>query len=648
MNILILPGHTSGYWIEREKDHRGLDQRIVGLVPITPFSTLFVLPLARYPALTAKHIWIVFNLALVIGIVLLLSRVSGLSLARTGALVACSYPLQFNLLLGQYYVLILALLTAGCWAAQTRRRVLCGLLIGLAAALKIFPVLFLLYFLRKRDWKSLVSCLATIIVSVCIAIRVLGLEMHRTYLRQVLPWTLRGEGLPPFHLGSSSLSTVLHRLFLYEPQWNPHPAVDAAWLFPVLHATLQLLLLAPALMLIRTRTCSPQRTALEWSGLLLVSLTLSTSPGSYLFTLLILPVAIVCETLLQSRRFVLLLATLAAFVAAGWPAWHIRDRAGWGTLLCVPRLYALLAITLIALFVLSRKITLRFFGEELIWSLGLLSATLLSVCAGLSHQQGLFDDYRYRLPMPAETLLAAHPQPLGASNIAYIGLSMDGYRAKSIDPLASGEIERPADASTDQLSLAVRGSRVWTEDVAATSTVRSAESSISAIAGAESPAFSMDGKCVVYLRLVSGDREAFVRCLGGNGIELQVTAPPFDVYESAFLDDRELVISASNMGSAPALYRVDLTGKMIPLLQEEARYPAVSPDGRWLAFSKYVAGNWNLQLLDLTSSRQTPISRVPCNQLEPAWEPDSKTLLYASDCGRALWFTALDRRRVIP
>jgi hypothetical protein len=27
---------------------------------------------------------------------------------------------------------------------------------------------------------------------------------------------------------------------------------------------------------------------------------------------------------------------------------------------------------------------------------------------------------------------------------------------------------------------------------------------------------------------------------------------------------------------------------------------------------------------------------------------DSKTLLYSTDCGRSLWFTAIARRRVIP
>ena len=41
-------------WVEREKDHRSLDIPAIGMIPITPFSTLLVWPLAALPALAAK------------------------------------------------------------------------------------------------------------------------------------------------------------------------------------------------------------------------------------------------------------------------------------------------------------------------------------------------------------------------------------------------------------------------------------------------------------------------------------------------------------------------------------------------------------------------------------------------------------------
>ncbi len=57
---------------------------------------------------------------------------------------------------------------------------------------------------------------------------------------------------------------------------------------------------------------------------------------------------------------------------------------------------------------------------------------------------------------------------------------------------------------------------------------------------------------------------------------------------------------------------------------------------------------WNLWLRDQGTGVTRRIADVPCNQIEPAWENDSKTLLYGTDCGRSLWFTAVARRRVIP
>jgi Tol biopolymer transport system component len=85
-----------------------------------------------------------------------------------------------------------------------------------------------------------------------------------------------------------------------------------------------------------------------------------------------------------------------------------------------------------------------------------------------------------------------------------------------------------------------------------------------------------------------------------------------------------------------------------PLALGETRYPALSPDGRWMAYSHLDHGAWNLWLRDQGSGAIRRIADVPCNQIEPAWVGGSKTLLYGTDCGRSLWFTAVARRRVIP
>jgi Tol biopolymer transport system component len=93
---------------------------------------------------------------------------------------------------------------------------------------------------------------------------------------------------------------------------------------------------------------------------------------------------------------------------------------------------------------------------------------------------------------------------------------------------------------------------------------------------------------------------------------------------------------------------VDLAGNIRPLESGEARYPSVSPDGLWLAYSRQGRGIWNLWLTDLQTNETHRFTNEECNDIAPNWGGDSRTLVFASDCGRALGFTALRHRQVRP
>jgi Tol biopolymer transport system component len=84
---------------------------------------------------------------------------------------------------------------------------------------------------------------------------------------------------------------------------------------------------------------------------------------------------------------------------------------------------------------------------------------------------------------------------------------------------------------------------------------------------------------------------------------------------------------------------------MMALSEKPDRYPAISPDGQWLAFSRLDHGAWNLWLTNLRSNLSRRISRVDCDQITPSWQ-DSETLLYATDCGRGLMLTAIARTNI--
>ncbi len=69
-----------------------------------------------------------------------------------------------------------------------------------------------------------------------------------------------------------------------------------------------------------------------------------------------------------------------------------------------------------------------------------------------------------------------------------------------------------------------------------------------------------------------------------------------------------------------------------------------SPDGRWMVCERTSVGSTQIVLLDRLQKRK-PISVTEgrCNSFAPAWERDSRAIVFASDCGRGVGMPALYR-----
>lgn len=633
-------------WLERQKDHRGIDRRLIGLVPITPFSTLAVRPLTGLAPLTAKRIWVLLQVLLLLPVAMALRQVSGQPYRRIVLFTFACFPLHRNLEYAQYYILLLALMLGACWAYQRQRSALAGSLIAVAAATKVFPVLFLLYFLRKRDWRAICAALLVGAAAALVSVSFFGWSMHRTYQELVLPWTLRGEALPPYVLASSSISSLLHRLFIYEPQWNPRPWHASPAIFAVLHPLVQMLVLAPALLLVQEEQVSPRRIAMEWSALLTATLAISTVPASYNFTLLIFPMVMLYGYLRRLHGAAALL-TLLLFFGIGYPGWNTSQVDGLRAALHVPRLYFLLMFTVALYWTLRRRgrhsPSQR--AHTLLWGAGLTVACVVSIVAGVRRQHGMYADYAYRIPERSDVLMASLPA-MSLHSIARIAMLPEGYRLLGLPALPTSAIAQ----ATDQLSFAATSTESWIEQVGSTSRLVSiGQPGRPSIERAQSPSLAPGGQQLAYVREVKGRGSLYVRAAADpQANDVAWTPAWMNVEEAAFLPDGSLIVAAAEdrRGSQLYQFQVPMMGTAMDL--GDARYPAVSPDGHWLAYSVFHSGAWNLWLLDRVRGEKRRITEAACNQIEPSWEPDSRTLLYASDCGRALWFTAICRRRVIP
>ncbi|MBW8749769.1 MAG: DUF2029 domain-containing protein, partial [Acidobacteria bacterium] len=296
-------------WLQRQKDLHAIPNPLIALVPITPFSTLILYPFNGLEPLTAKHVWIVCNLLLLIPLAWFLRRLTGLSYTRIALAFALSLPLHHNLLDGQFYILLLLLIVAALWSDVEGHDAAAGALVGLAAACKIFPAVLFVLFWKRRAWKALISGLLTCGACLAFAIAVFGTQIHHVYLHEVLPATLRGEALPPYATASGSITSLLHYLFLSEPEWNPHPWHVSVTAYAVLLPTV------------------------------------STIPASYNFVLIVLPLCVLAARALTQQRCRWLFVILLAFALIGAPFPSAGPGRGLSILFFMPRLPMMMAAT---------------------------------------------------------------------------------------------------------------------------------------------------------------------------------------------------------------------------------------------------------------------------------------------------------------
>jgi Tol biopolymer transport system component len=71
--------------------------------------------------------------------------------------------------------------------------------------------------------------------------------------------------------------------------------------------------------------------------------------------------------------------------------------------------------------------------------------------------------------------------------------------------------------------------------------------------------------------------------------------------------------------------------------------PAISPDGKWVAFTSTSTGSQQIRLRNIATGEAQLLTGGNCNSSSPAWELDSQTVIFASDCGRAFGMFALYR-----
>jgi hypothetical protein len=480
-------------------------------------------------------------------VVWLLARVSGFRTEHVVLLAFCGFgSFYVNFALGQYYVAILFLLTLALYSLEKRCLLTAGALCAIAFGLKLYGGPFFLYFAARRNWRAFAGMAATSVVLAAVAIGLFGWDDVAWYATQVLPRSLEGGSVDPYHPANATISTLLRRTFMFEPELNPHPFLNAPGAFFFLRTFVLLSVLVVALLALNGNRAGSERRAFAWFTI--VMLLLSTSTTRYTFLLVLLPLVPLLEETTARMRVLL----IGSFALLGLPL----PFGSW-----FPKVGLLLFLYFVA-------------GREF-WR-GLRPRRVL-VAVALVAAIAAFD--------AAMHLRSYAREP---------GRRFSAFATEEGQVFSSFPVATPSGVffqTMDKRRYALAWSRGAT------------------------------------LEKIPFDGSALVPRLAGPDGRVQ-----FDL--------------AANGTSRPMEFdpRSGITSPAASVQRREDS--AVSPDGRWVAFVPARRGPQNLMLRNAATGEVRELAGGNCNSTAPAWEPDSKALIFASDCDRAFGTPVLYRAKL--
>jgi hypothetical protein len=324
--------------------------------PFPPPTALLYLPLARLTPLAALRTLTAVNLLALAGCVLWLARIVGWNPLDTALFLLLSgYALISSLRFGQPYILVSAACIGGYYLRLRQRPFLGGLCFGLFTPIKYFPVVPLVYFSFRREWRLVLGGMLAALAVVITSISLLGWRLHQEFLDSVLGAHLAGHlsMQDPFAVSFQSFDSLYRRLFIFDSVANPRPwlAVPMLRLVLLVASKLVLTLVALATLLRLASTEGEAATGPSIGILGILTLLIAPATASYHMLLLWLPLALLVRYLLSTGARSSAWVLLIAYAVLGFlPAQATTEFVGHGllTILAYHRLLLLLLMFLVA------------------------------------------------------------------------------------------------------------------------------------------------------------------------------------------------------------------------------------------------------------------------------------------------------------
>jgi hypothetical protein len=270
--------------------------------------------------------------------------------------------------LGQPSLVLLALMLGAFAALRTKREMVAGGLIAVAAAIKAFPVIAIIYLVYRRYWKAAVSLVGTLVFLILILPAPFrgferawhDLEKWRAGMLKYSEVSVGQRPMRSYTWKNQSLIGVSNRLLRHvdaDAASAPHQPVYVNFAdlkFPVVNAIIISAALALGVLFIAVMPRRGLRTAesdaIELALLLLLMLMVTPLSFGYFYSWLMLPFAVITQRVLVGKGAAVLSWTLPALALLAFGLAFPRDAQLYGnTFFATLLLFIGLASELLAL-----------------------------------------------------------------------------------------------------------------------------------------------------------------------------------------------------------------------------------------------------------------------------------------------------------
>jgi hypothetical protein len=274
------------YWFNKEIVALGYQPMFAGFAPNTPFLALLFFPLSFLSLAAAKATFNIFSVML---FMYSINRLAAFYKIRSLYLLVLPVlffvPLRNEILFGQVYLLLFFFL-AEFWLAYEKKQIAkASIFLSLAILLKVFPVLLLVIFIFRKEYKMLPYSLVSILALAMPTLFFCTIGTWFFYFTQVLSKASNGGIASAYVENYQSAYMFLKRIFVFDPMVNPDGVFGLPLLFSALMLAFKITIVTIGFYI--TRKISHSLAVISYWMLALI--LISPYGSTYTFLLLLFP-----------------------------------------------------------------------------------------------------------------------------------------------------------------------------------------------------------------------------------------------------------------------------------------------------------------------------------------------------------------------